>query len=47
MNYVDFCKYFSQTHFCLLEPHGNYISEELFCDKKHGTVYNLEISKQG
>lgn len=45
ITYTDFCRYFSQVHFCLLEKNGNYLSEPLYCDKKHATLYNIEIHK--
>ena len=47
ITYQDFCKYFSQTHFCLLQPHSNYISEELFTNKKNGSVYTFDVEKSG
>ena len=46
MSYSDFCKYFSVVHFCLLENHGNYLSEDIFLDKKnHASLFKVEIKK--
>ena len=47
ITYQDFCKYFSQAHFCLLQANGNYISEELFTNKKNGSIYVVDVEKGG
>ena len=47
MTYPDFCKYFSQTHFCLLHRNGNYICEDLFPNGKNGNLFTFEIETSG
>jgi hypothetical protein len=39
MTYNDFCEQFKQIHYCLVCKNANYISEPLFCDKKHGKIF--------
>lgn len=47
ISYEDFCKYFSEVHFCLLEPNGNYLSEKLFLNKKNASIFEFSIEKEG
>lgn len=47
MTYQDFCKFFSQAHFCMLQDQGNYISEDLYPNRKNGSVFNFEIENRG
>lgn len=47
MTFNDFCDYFKQIHYCLLFKNCNYISEPIFCDKKHGKIYEVEVFKKG
>jgi hypothetical protein len=47
MTYNDFCDHFKQIHYSLLFKNSNYISEPLFCDKKHGNVFEVEVFKKG
>ena len=47
MTYYDFCQFFSQTHFCMLENQGNYLPERIFPNNKNGSVFTFEIEKPG
>lgn len=47
MTFEDFCKYFSQLHFCMIEEHPNYFSENLSLNGKNGSVFTLEVVTPG
>jgi hypothetical protein len=47
ITYHDFCKYFSQIHFCMMHSNGNYISEELYTNGKNGSIFCLTVERTG
>jgi hypothetical protein len=47
MNFSDFCKYFSQVHFCLAEENAHYLSENLYTNKKNGSLFEFQVEKPG
>ncbi len=46
MTFEDYCQYFSQTHFCLVEDAANYLSEDLY-PSKNGAIFELDVEVAG
>lgn len=47
MTYSDFCKYFVEIHFSLVQNYANYISEALHSNGKKGKLYSVSIKTPG